>query len=139
MTECIAPQSCFKPCMWRICAKKRGYELPNLHFKTAQRKFSHGSCMVVWLSTCKGYNLSSAVVSLSVTPFWRETSLRYLGSLLNADGTASSDWLPFGDQFLMMTSIFLTYMAGAIPGRLSFLLKVSAQLLLYCVFSGNIC
>ncbi|KAF5726596.1 hypothetical protein HS088_TW22G00276 [Tripterygium wilfordii] len=118
MAESIAPQSCFKPCMWRICANKRSYEMRNVYLKTSQRKFSRGSCKVVWLSTFKGYKLTSLGVSLSLrSPFLRETSLRCFGGLVN--GAASSDWLPIGDQLLLITSIFLTYMAGVIPAQKS--------------------
>lgn len=36
-------------------------------------------------------------------------------SLVDSDGITASDWIPFGDQVLLMASIFLTYLAGVIP------------------------
>lgn len=43
-------------------------------------------------------------------------SLRMRCSCLGfVDGVASSEWVPVGDQLLLMASIFLTYLAGVIP------------------------
>ncbi|KAF3537596.1 hypothetical protein F2Q69_00024745 [Brassica cretica] len=40
-----------------------------------------------------------------------------LASLADFDAVAGSGWVPIGDQVLLMTSVFLTYMAGVIPLR----------------------
>ena len=40
-----------------------------------------------------------------------------LASLAEFDAVAGSGWVPIGDQVLLMTSVFLTYMAGVIPLR----------------------
>lgn len=57
------------------------------------------------------------VENLKVHPHVRENSLRCscLGFLMNPDGATASDWVPVGDQVLLMASIFLTYLAGVIP------------------------
>lgn len=34
---------------------------------------------------------------------------------MNSSGVMTSDWIPIVDQVLLMTSVFLTYMAGVIP------------------------
>lgn len=46
-----------------------------------------------------------------------ETPLRStsVGSLVDSDSITASDWVTFGDQLLLMTGIFLTYMAGVVP------------------------
>lgn len=41
------------------------------------------------------------------------------GSLINSGGVMTSDWIPIVDQVLLMTSVFLTYMAGVIPAEKS--------------------
>lgn len=41
------------------------------------------------------------------------------GSLFDLSDVATSDWVPSMDQMLLMTSIFLTYMAGVIPSEKS--------------------
>nr|GMD69127.1 uncharacterized protein LOC109161946 [Ipomoea batatas] len=41
------------------------------------------------------------------------------GSLFDLSDAATSDWVPSMDQMLLMTSIFLTYMAGVIPSEKS--------------------
>ncbi|XP_047315256.1 uncharacterized protein LOC124919134 isoform X2 [Impatiens glandulifera] len=46
---------------------------------------------------------------------YKYTRYYCLGTLTNADGFTPSDWIPFVNQALLMTSIFLTHMAGAIP------------------------
>ena len=37
-----------------------------------------------------------------------------LGALVNAEN-ATTDWVPYLDQVLLIASIFLTYIAGVIP------------------------
>lgn len=44
-----------------------------------------------------------------------------LGTLINSDGATTFDWIPVVDQVLLMTSVFLTYMAGVIPAEKSLL------------------
>lgn len=34
---------------------------------------------------------------------------------MNSDVATVSEWIPVGDQVLLMASIFLTYLAGVIP------------------------
>lgn len=40
-----------------------------------------------------------------------------MASLADFDAVAGYGWVPIGDQVLLMTSVFLTYMAGVIPLR----------------------
>uniref|UniRef100_A0A9I9EMH0 Uncharacterized protein n=1 Tax=Cucumis melo TaxID=3656 RepID=A0A9I9EMH0_CUCME len=53
-----------------------------------------------------------ATVNLGPRKTFREHA--YLRSLVNVDGTKASEAI-FFDQLRLMTSIFLTYMAGVIP------------------------
>ncbi|GMH27905.1 hypothetical protein Nepgr_029748 [Nepenthes gracilis] len=43
-----------------------------------------------------------------------------LGTLIDSESAAASDWLPVIDQVLLLASIFLTYMAGVIPSGKSY-------------------
>ncbi|XP_073284805.1 uncharacterized protein [Primulina huaijiensis] len=40
-----------------------------------------------------------------------------LGALVSADGANSSDWVPVADQVLLLESMILTFIAGAIPSE----------------------
>ncbi|OMO88910.1 hypothetical protein CCACVL1_08114 [Corchorus capsularis] len=59
------------------------------------------------------------ISNFNVNPCFRETSLRSasMWSLVDSESITASglSWIPVGDQVLLMASIFLTYMAGAIP------------------------
>lgn len=70
----------------------------------------------------KMWELSDSLSTLKLSPCLRETSLKStcLRSLVNADGATASDWIPIVDQVLLMTSMFLTYTAGVIPVRKSY-------------------
>lgn len=86
------------------------------------RTFYHGRDQVIRLSVNKNFELRSlGVENLKVHPYPRESSSRCscLGFLINPDGATASDWVPVGDQVLLMASIFLTYLAGVIPVRKS--------------------
>lgn len=81
------------------------------------RKFSSESYKFMRISTWRRHELGGFCGSnLIVNPAPRKTFRKhaYLRSLLNVDGTTASEVL-FVDQLLLMTSIFLTYMAGVIP------------------------
>jgi hypothetical protein len=68
------------------------------------------------------WELNHSLLNLKLSPRLRETSLKFtcLGSLVNPDGATASDWIPIVDQVLLMTSMFLTYTAGVIPARKSY-------------------
>ncbi|GAV70682.1 DUF3685 domain-containing protein [Cephalotus follicularis] len=118
MAECAASPSCIKLRATRSCVKEKGYALRNSLLNIAQRKYFHGICKAVQLSTWKMCELSSpAVLNLKVHPDRRVISSRCscLGSLVNPDGATISDWVPLADQVLLMASMFLTYVAGVVP------------------------
>ncbi|XP_059432345.1 uncharacterized protein LOC132165700 isoform X2 [Corylus avellana] len=125
MAEYVASPSCVKLHMQRSYFQQRGCIAWNSHFRIAQscKKYSHGSCKVVQRSMWKMWELSHSLSNLKLSPCLRETSLKStcLGSLVNTDGAAASDWIPIVDQVLLMTSIFLTYTAGVIPVQKSYL------------------
>ncbi|KAJ4842308.1 hypothetical protein Tsubulata_026582 [Turnera subulata] len=105
MAQCAASPSCVKPRLWSNCVGERGRLPQNARFRVSQRKYSGGGCKVVPLLTwksCDGGHLSG-----------RELSC--LGSLADLDGATVSNWVYVGDQLLLMTSVFLTYMAGVVP------------------------
>lgn len=59
--------------------------------------------------------------NMKVSPFYEETPVKHtcLRSLVGPDAAIASDWIPIADQVLLTASVFLTYMAGVIPGRTS--------------------
>lgn len=83
-----------------------------------------GSWKVVQRSPWKNCKLETRVTTnLKVYPCPSKSMSRCncLATLVDLDGAAASDWVPFVDQVLLMASIFLTYMAGVIPsGKSSF-------------------
>ncbi|GAY40128.1 hypothetical protein CUMW_049660 [Citrus unshiu] len=126
MAEYLALPSCIKLHMQRISVKEEGGRcVPrNSPFRATLscRTFYHGRDQVVRLSVNKNFELRSlGVENLKVHPYPRESSSRCscLGFLINPDGATASDWVPVGDQVLLMASIFLTYLAGVIPVRKS--------------------
>lgn len=81
------------------------------------RESSCGSYKFTRISTWRrralsGFRGSNLIVIPAPRKIFREHA--YLRSLVNVDGTTASEVL-FVDQLLLMTSIFLTYMAGVIP------------------------
>ncbi|KAG8477833.1 hypothetical protein CXB51_027433 [Gossypium anomalum] len=100
-----------------ICTQ-RGFVNRNSNFRTPPSKFSYGSCKVLWLSTWRKWKVDNPFFSnLKVSPCFMETPLRStsVGSLVDSDSITASDWITFGDQLLLMTGIFLTYVAGVVP------------------------
>ncbi|XP_062149457.1 uncharacterized protein LOC133858051 isoform X2 [Alnus glutinosa] len=124
MAEYVASPSCVKLHMQRSYVEQRGCIAWNSHFRIAQscKKYSHGGCKVVQRSVWKMWELNHSLLNLKLSPRLRETSLKStcLGSLVNPDGATASDWIPIVDQVLLMTSMFLTYTAGVIPARKSY-------------------
>ncbi|KAK0581165.1 hypothetical protein LWI29_010811 [Acer saccharum] len=117
MAEYLASLSCVKLHLQTTHLKERRCLPRNSHFRAAQRCY-HGRYKVVRVSMQKICKFStSGVESQKVHPRLSETSLRCscLGFLVNPDGATASDWVPVGDQVLLMASIFLTYLAGVIP------------------------
>ncbi|XP_022758634.1 uncharacterized protein LOC111305395 [Durio zibethinus] len=118
MAKYAASPSCIKLHLHQSFVKQRGFVLRNSNLRTPQSKFSFGSCKVFWLSTWRNWKVDNPFFSnFNFSPCFRETSLRStcIRSLLDSDGIIASDWIPVGDQLLLMGSIFLTYLAGVIP------------------------
>lgn len=120
MAEYLALPSCIKLHMQSICVKEEGGRSVSLNspFRAALRTFYHGRGQVVRLSVKKNFVLRSlGVENLKVYPHLRESSSRCscLGFLINPDGATAADWVPVGDQVLLMASILLAYLAGVIP------------------------
>ncbi|XP_057965887.1 uncharacterized protein LOC131156315 [Malania oleifera] len=111
MAECAAVLSCINLRSRRSCIKTRGI---------IYRTYSYENRQCVHLPTWKMCKLSTSDVSnFRVSPCPRESALRCscLGTLINVDGAAASDWIPVFDQVLLMASAFLTYMAGVAPAE----------------------
>ncbi|KAJ4728506.1 Phosphoglycolate phosphatase [Melia azedarach] len=118
MAEYLASPTCIKLHMQRSSVKQGGCVPQNSNCRAVQRKCYHGRGKFVRLSMKKMCELRTVgVENLKVHPHVRENSLRCscLGFLMNPDGATASDWVPVGDQVLLMASIFLTYLAGVIP------------------------
>ncbi|XWS47107.1 hypothetical protein CRYUN_Cryun14cG0125100 [Craigia yunnanensis] len=118
MAEYAASPSCIKLHLHPSFLKQRGFVHRNSNFRTSPSKCSYGSCKVFWLSTWRNWKVDNPFFSnLKVSPCFKETSLRStcMCSLVNSDGITASDWIPVGNQVLLMTSVFLTYLAGVIP------------------------
>ncbi|XP_038898894.1 uncharacterized protein LOC120086352 isoform X2 [Benincasa hispida] len=113
----VTPSPCIKLQIWRTPFKVKSSTLCNLNFEREQRKSSCQSDMFIRISTWRRRELggpcgSNLIVNPAPRKIFREHA--YLRSLVNIDGTTASEAL-FIDQLLLMTSIFLTYMAGVIP------------------------
>ncbi|KGN44585.1 uncharacterized protein LOC101223105 isoform X2 [Cucumis sativus] len=107
----VTPSPCIKLQIWRAPFKVKSPALCNL------RKSSSESYKFIRISTWRSHELiGSCGSNLIVNPAPRKTFREhaYLRSLVNVDGTTASEAI-FVDQLLLMTSIFLTYMAGVIP------------------------
>lgn len=73
---------------------------------------------MLWLSTWRKWKVDNPFFSnLKVSPCFMETPLRSTSvwSFVDSDSITASDWVTFGDQLLLMTGIFLTYVAGVVP------------------------
>ncbi|KAA0042116.1 DUF3685 domain-containing protein [Cucumis melo var. makuwa] len=113
----VTPSPCIKLQIWRAPFKVKSLALGNLSFKREPRKSSSESYKFIRISTWRRHELiGSCGSNFIVNPAPRKTFREhaYLRSLVNVDGTTASEAI-FVDQFLLMTSIFLTYMAGVIP------------------------
>ncbi|KAK8711701.1 hypothetical protein V6N13_146972 [Hibiscus sabdariffa] len=114
----MAAPSCFKLHLHPSFPKQGGFVNRNSSFRTLPRKFSNGSCKVLWLSTWRKSKVDNPFSpNLKVSPRSMETPLRSscVCSLVDSVGITASEWVTVGDQLLLMTGIFLTYMAGVIP------------------------
>ncbi|MBA0802707.1 hypothetical protein Gohar_012981, partial [Gossypium harknessii] len=118
MAEYVASPSCIKLHLHPSFLRQRGFVNRNSNFRTPLSKFSYGSCKVLWLSTWRKWKVDNPFFSnLKVSPCFMGTPLRStsVGSLVDSDSITASDWVTFGDQLLLMTGIFLTYVAGVVP------------------------
>ncbi|OMP05172.1 hypothetical protein COLO4_09005 [Corchorus olitorius] len=120
MAEYAARPSCMKLHLPRSFLKHRGFLRPNSSFRTPQSKSSYRSCNLFWMSRWRNWKVHDPFISnFNVNPCFRETSSRSasMWSLVDSESITASglSWIPVGDQVLLMASIFLTYLAGAIP------------------------
>ncbi|TYI00760.1 hypothetical protein ES332_A11G156200v1 [Gossypium tomentosum] len=118
MAEYAASPSCIKLHLHPSFLRQRGFVNRNSNFRTPPSKFSYGSCKVLWLSTWRKWKVDNPFFSnLKVSPCFMETPLRSTSvwSFVDSDRITASDWITFGDQLLLMTGIFLTYVAGVVP------------------------
>ncbi|KAE8676267.1 hypothetical protein F3Y22_tig00111621pilonHSYRG00410 [Hibiscus syriacus] len=118
MAEFVASPSCFKLHLHPSFLKQRGFVNRNSNFRTPPSKFSYGSSKVFWLSNWRKRKVDNSVfTNLKVSPCFMETTVRSncVWSLVDSDGITASELVTVGDQLLLMTGIFLTYMAGVIP------------------------
>ncbi|CAN0915462.1 hypothetical protein LINGRAHAP2_LOCUS29144 [Linum grandiflorum] len=109
MAECAALPPCLKLPMRRaICGVDGGYSASlDFHFRVPHRisvKFDQLSASK-W-GRAKAFKLKVKDVSRRCNCF---------ASLADPDGATLSDWVSVSNQLLLMTSVFLTYMAGVIP------------------------
>ncbi|XP_050364746.1 uncharacterized protein LOC126783336 [Argentina anserina] len=115
MAECMASPLCMKLQTQRSIPTGRPR---SSNPKIAQRKFI-GSGKTVRFPMWERCDFTAPGFSkLKVGPFSGEVVLRRncLRTLIGSDGATASDWVPIVDQLLLTASVFLTYMAGAIPG-----------------------
>lgn len=73
--------------------------------------------LVLWLTGGRKCSRGSYKFVRQASPCLRATSLRCscLGSLVDPDVATLSDWVTVTNQLLLTASVFLTYMAGAVP------------------------
>lgn len=86
------------------------------------RKNSRNGCKLGQLSSWRMFKLGGGGYKiLNIRPHLLETSLMSIGLGTLADfGSAASDIVPVVDHVLLVASIFLTYMARAIPVEKSY-------------------
>ncbi|KAM1031776.1 hypothetical protein ACFX2C_035516 [Malus domestica] len=121
MAECLASPLCMKLQMRRSYVKEEGSVPRSSRLQKVQRKYSYGRCKTVPFLTWRMCEFTALGISnVKVGPFSEASSkCACLGSLVGSDGAIASDWVPIADQVLLTASVFLTYMAGVIPGRTS--------------------
>ncbi|XP_023549011.1 uncharacterized protein LOC111807500 isoform X1 [Cucurbita pepo subsp. pepo] len=117
MAENVVVAPCIKLQIGRTPFESKSSAPCSFSFKREQRESSCGSYKFTRISTWRrralsGFRGSNLIVIPAPRKIFREHA--YLRSLVNVDGTTASEVL-FVDQLLLMTSIFLTYMAGVIP------------------------
>ncbi|XP_022991669.1 uncharacterized protein LOC111488215 isoform X2 [Cucurbita maxima] len=117
MAENVVVAPCIKLQIGRTPFEAKSSAPCSFSFKREERKSSCGSYKFTRISTWRrralsGFRGSNLIVSPAPRKIFREHAC--LRSLVNVDGTTASEVL-FVDQLLLMTSIFLTYMAGVIP------------------------
>ncbi|XP_044491692.1 uncharacterized protein LOC123215593 isoform X2 [Mangifera indica] len=118
MAEYVAAPTCIKLYMQSTRAKERECLRKNSFLRPAQRRCSSGRCKVAQFSLQKMCVIrTSSAENQLVYPHPRECSFKCScsGFLVNSDVATVSEWIPVGDQVLLMASIFLTYLAGVIP------------------------
>ncbi|XP_057776717.1 uncharacterized protein LOC130995449 isoform X2 [Salvia miltiorrhiza] len=94
--------------------------LPKTPYLPAKRGFYNGRKKVSGLSSWKACKIIAPQRKiLNGSPRRKNTRCYCLNALANVDAAAaaaaSSDWVPFIDQVLLLASISLTYMAGVVP------------------------
>ncbi|KAL1565178.1 hypothetical protein AAHA92_07428 [Salvia divinorum] len=94
--------------------------LPKIPYHPAKRGFHSGSKKVSTLSSWKACRIIAPQIKiLNGSPRRKTTRCSCLNALANvgaaAAAVATSDWVPFVDQVLLLASISLTYIAGVVP------------------------
>lgn len=113
MVECATLPSNFKP-QWRRRQPNGSRLKPQKSFPEFPRNCKFASHSLWSVSNYSPVLVSSHSIR---NPLSRGSSLRYrcLGTMIDFETAAASDWVPVVDQVLLTASVFLTYMAGVIP------------------------
>ncbi|XP_062078856.1 uncharacterized protein LOC133783271 isoform X2 [Humulus lupulus] len=131
MAEYVPSMSCVKLHTRISCTiKQKGFSPRKSHIRIVQRKYSHGSRNSMQSPGLKMSELSVPGFSNLSASLWSRRATfncTCLGSLVNSEGATASTWVPVVDQILLMSSIFLTYMAGVIPIRQPYRKDVSSD------------
>lgn len=123
MADYVAVPSHIKPHVHRHCVTEQHIGPKHAHIEMSSKSYI-ASSKVNPLSSRSVCKLSALHVSnLKTGPNNKERFMKChcLATLINSDGATTFDWIPVVDQVLLMTSVFLTYMAGVIPTEKSLL------------------
>ncbi|KAF4347831.1 hypothetical protein F8388_009089 [Cannabis sativa] len=126
MAEYVPSMSCVKLHTRISCTiKQKGFSPRQSQIRIVQRKYSHGSCNSMRSPVLKMCKLTVPGISKLRASLWsRRTTL---SCTCLGPGAIVSTWVPVVDQILLMSSIFLTYMAGVIPIRQPYRKDVSSD------------
>lgn len=123
MTDCVMVPSHIKLLVRRYCVSEHRASPNDVHFGIPSfRKSRTASYKVNPLSSIGVCKPSAfCITNLKARMCRKESPMKChcYGTLMNSGGLMTSDWIPIVDQVLLMTSVFLTYMAGVIPAEKS--------------------
>ncbi|KAL1816843.1 hypothetical protein ACET3Z_019417 [Daucus carota] len=119
MTDCVTVPSHMKLFVGRYCVSGNRASLKDVHLEIPRKScaafFKANTLSSVGVCNPSAFRITNPRLCRKESPI----KFHCFGTLMNSSGVITSDWIPIVDQVLLMTSVFLTYMAGVIPAEKS--------------------